>query len=239
MNWLTLVLGVLLIGALFSGYGRGLIGMVVGLVGYVIAMFVAGRYATTVRDWMQNTWHTTDRLAHWLQTKALLPPELNQIPASALTYDRLLQILKAVPLPESYKEALARSLVQHPPAGMSVAQYLLHRLAEGMMEAICFVLVAAVVSWVLFWVAGRLNLTLNRIPVVGGANHLAGAAVGGIFMAVTLSVILGYLTPFLSMQTFSGLAGAVQASPLAQWLIGLYPLISHIIAGRPWLLLAL
>lgn len=231
MNWLTVLLGSLIILAVLTGYARGLVAMLVGMVGYAVSLFVAGRYAPVLRDWLQQHWLLTDRLARLLQGHLNLPAEAYQIPASALSYDRTLVLLSAVPMPASYREALARSLATNPQAHLSLAEFLMRKLAEGMMEAFCFVFIAAATTYVLFWMARRVSVGLNKLPMVGEVNHLLGAAIGFLEVTVSLSVVLGLLAPFLSVQGLSGLREAVANSTLAQWLIAFYPVISRGLFG--------
>lgn len=240
MNWLTIVLGSLIVLATLTGFAHGLVGMLVGVIGYVIALLFAGRYAPILRDWLQQTWHTTDRVAVALQGHLNLPPEAYQAPASTLTYERVLQMLQSMPLPQAYREAIARSFsAGSAPPDMSVAQLVLQKLAEGMMEAACFVGISVVVSYLLIWVARRISLGLNRLPLVGTVNRVLGGVVGLAEAAVSMSVMLGLLAPFLSMELFSGVQKAITGSSLAQWLLALYPVLSRGLFGRAWLFLGL
>jgi len=239
LNWLTIVLATLIVLAVITGYSRGLVAMLVGIFGYVIALFVAGRYAVVMRDWLQRTWLATDWVIHLLKGHLPLPPESFQVPASALSYERVLQLLQAFPAPASFKEAIARSFTAGSAPDVSLGDFMLRKIAEGMLEAACFVVIAAIITWVLIFIARASGLMLNKLPIVGFVNRGAGAVIGLVEAGVTFSVVLGLLAPFLSTQSLAGLQVAVANSTLAQWLIALYPVLSRELFGHAWLFLGL
>jgi membrane protein required for colicin V production len=52
MNWLDILILLMLLIPMFIGYKRGLIGIVVPLLGIIVGLFIAGRIYDNVADWL-------------------------------------------------------------------------------------------------------------------------------------------------------------------------------------------
>lgn len=234
-----MLLLVLIAGSIFSGYARGLLVMLVGVVGYVVSIWVAGHYAQPVLDWLNKAHNLTGRFATSLNGHVPIPPELYHVPASALSPERAMVLLRALPVPEVYREHLVHNLATQAVGSVSLGEWLLRQFAAGILEGVCFLIISVLVGSLLFSVAVRVSRILSHVPLIGFLNRLGGAAIGGVESIVSLALLLGFLSPVMGFSDLSSMAGAVQHSAVANWLLSLNPSISHLLFGRGWLFLTI
>ena len=234
LNWLDWVLLTALAGGLVYGWVRGFVAMLTGLAAYVLSLIIAGRYTSPVVAWLNGSWGATDWLAGVLSRRIALPSETDSVPASTISWDKVLQWLAALPLPEEYKTQLAHKVQEWSQAGAntSVADFIFQQLAAGILSAAVFLILAGVLGYALSYVGKLVSTYVSEVPLVGTLNRTLGSAAGLLEVAMSASILLSLLAPLYTLSLFSGLGDAAGASRIAQWLISLYGLISKWLFGQ-------
>jgi uncharacterized membrane protein required for colicin V production len=231
MDWILLAL---LAAGLVHGWVRGFVGLLAGLIAYLAAIVIAGRYTPAAVAWLDRSWGTTAKLASVLRYRITLPPEAERIPASALPWEKVMEWLAALPLPESYKMQLAGRVQAWSEAGahMSASEFIMGQLAAGMVSAAVFLLLAGALGYALGLVGRLISGYISELPIVGLFNRLLGGATGLAQAAVFLSILLSVGAPLFGLKLFSQLADVMGSSRVAGWLIGLYAPISRLLFGQ-------
>lgn len=233
-NWLdwTLTLGLLV--ALSFGYMRGFLGTVVGLVGYVVALIAAGRFAGPLVAWADRAFGATARVSGYLERYVDLPPELSTLSMSAIPAESLAQHLESLPVPPEYREALRQRLLElvTSDSGRTVAEWILDLLARGIMAAAAFILIVTAVTWGLVFLSRRMGGLLDATPGLGAMNHLMGALIGGLSFLLSATVVIGLLAPVVSLPAMGKLAAAMESSQLGPSLLALYAALARWLTGH-------
>lgn len=232
-NWLDWGILVVLAVGLISGFLRGLVGMVAGLVAYLIGLVLAGRYSGAVLAWLDARLQVVDRLAVFLAREVSLPGGIGDLPVAAVPPEQLTRAIYALPLPAAYHAALLERLQQAVAAQSqaTLAEVLFSLVAQGILAAVVFLLILAVVGGLLSWLARRLTDLADMVPLVGPINRWTGALAGLLEALLGLTLAVALVTPVLSMPFARPLALAVADSPLAGWLMNLYGWLAALIFG--------
>lgn len=232
--WLDWVLLAMLLAGAIYGLTRGFIAVLAGFVSYLLALAVAGRYTPAVVAWLDQTWGITAKVAEVLSRRIILPPEAENVPIAALKWETVMQWLANLPLPEEYKTQLAEKVQAWSEAGAhkSAAEYITGNLAAGMVSAVVFLLIAAVLGYVLAYLGRLISGFIGDVPLIGTINRILGGATGLFGIGISLAILLGLLAPLLSLRFLEGLGGALVDSKIAQWLLSTYQFVSRWLFGQ-------
>lgn len=239
MEWLLgltsidyIIISVLVV-ALAIGWAQGLVEVLTGFLVFLVATFVAGRYSGLVGTWLNRGWGAQDKLAAIIERRISLPAEAYQVPASAIPWEKSLDWLHGIPVPDAYRQALAQRISDWSASAgnQSAAEFIIQQLAAGVMSAIIFVVLTAVVSWVLALLARLISDQIKEIPLVGTVNRLLGAAVLCFQAAVVVSLIVGLVLPVVSMYWAPRLGVAVEHAQLTPTFLTLFDWLRRIVFG--------
>lgn len=207
--------------AMAIGWARGIVNMLTGIAVFLISLFVAGRYTPAVLAWLNRSWGVEQKLADALERRINLPAEAFAIPTSGIPWHRALDWLREVPLPETYKQGLAQRLEEwSATAGMqSAASYIIQQVAAGILSAAVFVVLVAVLSWVLGLIGRLVSDQVKEIPLVGTVNRLAGAVAAALQTVTVLAVLVALIIPALTFYGFQSLGTSVGNAELTPHLL--------------------
>lgn len=210
--------------ALLVGWVRGLVEVLTGFLVFVVATFVAGRYAEAVLGLLNRMWDVQHSLAGVFARRLNLPPEAQQIPASAIPVEKAVEWLRLIPIPKGFRETLAQRLTEwsQSAGNQTAADFITSQLAAGVLTTFVFVVMVAVISWGLMLVARLVSDQIKEIPLVGTANRLLGSAVVGLEVAVVMALLVGLLGPALSMYGGAKAGQAIGHAQLAPYFLNLY-----------------
>lgn len=215
--------------ALAVGWARGLVELLTGFLVFAVASLVAGRYTNEAIAWLNRTWGAQERLAGVLQRRITLPPEADKVPMSAIPWQKALEWLRDVPIPETYKETLAQRLAAWSEAAGSqtAAAYIIQQLAAGILSAAVFLVLVSLVAWGFGLLARLISDQIKELPLVGTTNRLLGGAAMVIQAGVVIALIVGLLVPLLSVYGMQGLGSSIENAHLTphfrtlfEWLRG-------------------
>lgn len=233
-NWLDWLVVLSVVAGLVLGYLRGLLGVVVGLFGYLVSLLVAGRFAGPAAQWQEPYIGLIGTLTRMMHANIKLPQDLAQAPLGQLPAERVAQLIAFLPVPEFYKGYLTAKLMALVQAEghRAVADVLFSQIATGVVAAGLFLLITALVGWGLAVLAGRLSGVLDHVPLVGTANRWLGALVGGAEVVVGAALLLALLNPVLALPFAQKFALAVAESHTAGWLMDVYAALAAWFFGR-------
>lgn len=210
--------------ALSIGWARGLTEVLLGFVIYVVATIVAGRYSAHTVGWLNRSWAAQEKLADALERRIVLPAETYKIPMSGIPWEKAVEWLRDVPIPEAYKMALAQRIAEwSAEAGsQTAAEFIYQQLAAGVLHAVVFTVLSLVIAWILSFLGKFVSDQVKEIPLVGMLNRLLGGAVLVLQAAVLLSLMVGLLAPALSMYGMTSFGSAVEHAQLSPYFLTLF-----------------
>lgn len=211
-------LGVLT-GALIMGWVKGLVELLTGFVVFVVTLLVAGRYTGFVVAWFNERLRVSLWLEGLMQRRLDLPAESHEVPATTIPVDRAAEWLEQVPLPPSYKEELATRLTAWSDGivGQTAAEFILHTLANALIHATAFLLIAVVVGGALGVLSRAVSTQVKEIPLVGTINRLMGATAAAAQVAVLLALVVGVILPSFSLYGLAAWGEAVEQAHLTPY----------------------
>jgi len=194
-----------LTGSLVIGWSRGLVRILTGFVVFLITIIVAGRYSKHGVEWLNRSLGAQDWLAALLERRITVPAEASTVPASAIPWERVLELLENLDLPPSYKQALAEQISTWSEAAgnLTLAKYLFQLLATSLLTGAVFLVVALLLGWGLTLLGRLVSDQVHELPIVGTLNRLLGAIAIGIQVTVLLSFLVAVVVPLLNVYGLS------------------------------------
>lgn len=207
MNLLLLIVGIIFLACAFIGYKKGLIQIVASLLATILIIVLVGFLTPHVSTWIR----TATPLESTVQKKILkmLVPQTEDSEAllnADLTDDQERTLIESAKLPEMFREMLLDNNNNEAYASLGVStfgEYVGAYIAKLIADIIAFLITMLVITIIVRVAIGMLGI-LNKLPVIGGANRIAGGAVGlGIGLIVVwiffIVVTLLYDTAFGKM----------------------------------------
>lgn len=215
-NWLSIAVGVYLIAMILYGHYKGFIRLAVSAGALVLTLAVVHTASPAVADFLREN-ETISRAFERSMQKAAGLGE------SAGILDPVQQSLaiEGMEFPEQIKNALLEnnnSEVYQLLGAETFTQYVSAYLSHAMIDIIAFLLVFIVVFAALRILTVWLDLVAH-LPVLSGANKLAGAALGGIEGLLFLWVLCLFLTALSATEAGRMLLWQVEDST---WLSFIY-----------------
>ncbi|MFZ5823761.1 MAG: CvpA family protein [Bacillota bacterium] len=226
------ILGTLLI-AFLIGWGTGIIRFLTGFLSFIIAVFVAGRYSHFVIDWLNQTWDLQGWMEGVLTRRINLPSEASQVPVNQVPFETALNWLKAVPLPEAYKQPLAQQLTEWSAsaAGKTAAEFLIEQIATGLVNAVVFAMMVMFLSLFLGYLGRFIADQVQEIPLIGTADRLLGASALVLQTALILSFLTVFAVPALSVYGAAELGQAFNEAKTTPYLVQFFEWIRGLLFG--------
>lgn len=217
VNYLPLILDVVAIVFLLifmiRGYKKGFLKELVGLIGTIVAFFIAFSFAAPLADFLESQFGLTTMLSGWVEG-ILNGIEVFEVPLSGESLNNALDVLI---LPSFLKDTIQEILagVQYEEGAVTIAQMLSPIFAGFLVSLICGIVLFIVSSVVLELLANVLSSILDKIPLLGGLNRLLGFLLGGVRALIYLYIILGVL----SFLPFEELHECLKQTVFINWLV--------------------
>ncbi len=194
-----------LLGAFAIGWARGLVHILTGFVVFLITIVLAGRYTQHVIEWLNRTWGAQEWLVVLLERRISVPLEASRVPASAIPWQRVLQILENIDLPVSYKQELAEQISKWSVAAgnLTLAKYLYQLLATSLLNGAVFIVLAVLLGWALTLVGRMVSDQVQELPLVGALNRWLGSIALVLQVTFLLSFLVAIVIPLLSVYGFN------------------------------------
>lgn len=189
----------ILVAAAAWGYMRGGLAFLTGMVAFLFASTIVGRYTDQIAQFLGKNLGLEAKLATAVGQQIGLPAMAGEIPASSISQAQWAQVMANMPLPEHYKQAMiaqiAKAAGSASAAGLSAAQVIIDQLVQNLLHGIAFFGGIMVLGFGLSMGGRFLSSVFNRIPLVGLANRLLGAAIGLLEGVVVVMLIVAIIGP--------------------------------------------
>lgn len=218
LTLLDYVLVALIAWGALNGLRRGLLSIVVGLAGTLLAWYLAARYAPSLARWLNSTQGWVSSTAHYLAGRIPLPAGVAGLPLSTIKPDALPVVMGQLPLPAALQKATAEAAASAMANAATLHLFTLgdlvyYSLASLVWTGITFFVIMAVATGLANAVARQMTRALEGTPL-SLANQLAGAALGAAETLVVLVVAAGLLVPLLHLLRWPALQKVLSGSQL-------------------------
>ena len=194
MNILLVVIAGIFLVCMFLGYKKGLIKIVASLLATIISIVLVSIIAPHVSTWIR----TATPLEAAVQNKVIemLLPETENAEAvlqQELPREQQISLIEGAEIPQMFRQMLLENNNSEAYAALGVnafGEYVGAYIAKLLADIIAFLATMVVVMIVVHVAIAMLGI-LNKLPIIGGANRVAGAAVGiGIGLLIVWIVFL-------------------------------------------------
>lgn len=220
-NWLSVIVGVYLIGMVLYGHHRGFIRLVVSMLALVLSLTIVRVSLPAVTGYLkentglQQTISESMKKSIGLQAEEGSDETTSEVPSVQRT------VIEKLDLPQTMKNALIEnnnSEMYQMLGVQAFTDYIGSYLANKILNSVGFVILFAAVYVAMKLIVGWLDI-ISRLPILSGINKIAGALMGGIqgLVFVWLACIL--ITAFSGTSWGLMLSQQIEAS---KWLSYLY-----------------
>lgn len=181
MNLVLLIVGAILGLSVFLGYRKGLVKIVASLLATVIIVLLVGMFTPTVSQWIRKT-TPLESVIKKEMVKILTeePKEGEGSVEGEFPKDEQISLIENAEMPEFFKEMLLENNNKEVYKALGVETFVDYTgayVAKVLADIIAFLVTFIVVSIVVRIAIGALGI-IDKLPLIGGVNRLAGAAVG-------------------------------------------------------------
>lgn len=222
MNILLLVVGLIIGIGIFIGYKKGLIKMIASLLATVLIVALVGVVSPYVSQWIQKG----TPLKESVQNKVVSM----MIPEDELSREEQITLIENADVPETFRQSLLENNNQEAYAMLGVetfADYIGSYIAKVLADILAFLISLVLVTIAVAIVIKLLGI-IDKLPLIGGMNRLAGGIAGVgvgvllvwvLFVAITLlyDTELGMMC-FESIETNSILSFLYEKNPLMNFI---------------------
>lgn len=181
MNILLLVVAIVFLLSILIGYKKGLIKLVASLAATVICIILVSLISPSVSKWIQESTPLRETVQNACVN--LLTPDTTegeQVLQLELPREEQISLIEGAQLPEIFRRMLLENNNGEVYKALGVqtfVEYIGAYIAKVIADALAFLITFIAVFIIVRIVIGMLGI-VDKIPVIGGANRLAGAAVG-------------------------------------------------------------
>ncbi|MHB9144005.1 MAG: CvpA family protein [Symbiobacteriia bacterium] len=225
LSLLDYILVIFVIWGAILGWRRGLLAIIVGFAGVLLAWYVAARYSSAAVHWVDASFGWAHGTAHYLAGRVPLPSGWASYSLANLQPEQLTRLLTELPFPAALQRPLADAALKV--FGNASALHLAtlgdlsyYSMAVLIWTVITFFVIMSVITALTGALAWGVTRTLDGTPL-RGLNHVAGGLLGAAENLVTLVVLAGLLVPILHLIRWPALQHFLEGSrflpTLATW----------------------
>lgn len=199
MNALLLVVGVIFLISVLVGYKRGFIKIILSLVSTLLCIVLVMFISPSVSKWIQESTPLRetiqDKCVEWLVPEGTEGEDVLQ---TELSRENQISLIEGAKLPEIIQKMLLEnnnSEVYTVLGVQSFGEYIGAYVAKVVADILAFLITFIAAFIIVRIVLGMLKI-VDKIPLVGGANHLVGGIVGagiGILIIWILFIVITLL----------------------------------------------
>ena len=234
MNVLLFVVGILIAICVFVGYKKGLVKIIASLLAAVLVVTLVGIIAPHISQWIQSGTQLKERIQEKV-VDILVPEAAEDVDESLLNQelekDEQIALLENANIPEMFRQNLLENNHYEAYARLGVetfGEYVGAYITKVLADLIAFLVALFVVTVVVAILIKVLGL-IDKLPLIGGMNRIAGGAVGvgiGILMVWILFLLVTIVYDTSLGQTCFE---QIETSKILSYLYDNNPLMKHII----------
>ena len=183
MNVLLLVVAVIIAISVFVGYKKGLIRIIATLLASVLVVALVGAIAPYISGWIQKGTPLKEKVQEKV-IGMLLGEEEQEADENLLEQDlakeQQISLLEGANMPEVFRQSLLENNNYEAYARLGVesfGEYVGAYIAKVISDILAFVLALLVVG-IAVGIVMKLLGFIDRLPLIGGMNRIAGGAAG-------------------------------------------------------------
>lgn len=220
-NWLSVIVGVYLIGMVLYGHHRGFIRLVVSMLALVLSLTIVRVSLPAVTGYLKENTGLQQTISESMKKSIGLQAEEGSDETSSEMPSVQRTVIEKLDLPQTMKNALIEnnnSEMYQMLGVQAFTDYIGSYLANKILNSVGFVILFAAVYVAMKLIVGWLDI-ISRLPILSGINKIAGAMMGGVqgLVFVWLACIL--ITAFSGTSWGLMLSQQIEAS---KWLSYLY-----------------
>ena len=221
MNMLLIIVGIIFLLSVLLCYKKGLIKIVASSVATLVCFFLVTLISPSVSEWIQNS----TPLKETVQEKCaeVLGMELSvntEAMQSELSREQEISLIENAALPEILQDMLLEnnnSEVYEALGVHSFVEYIGAYIAKVIADILAF-LITFIVAFIAVRIVIRMLGVVDKIPLIGGANHLLGGVVGAGAGLLAIWILFIVITLLYSTSFGASCMESIAESDILTWL---------------------
>ena len=196
MNALLLIVIAIMALSVFVGYKKGLVKIVASLLATVIIIVLVGMFTPSVSRWIRKS--TPLESVIQKEMVKMLTEEGEESSKEELPKEEQISMIEKAELPKFYKDMLLENNNKEVYKALGVENFMDYTgayVAKVIADIIAFLVTFLIVSVVVRIAISALGI-IDKLPLIGGVNRLAGSVVGvgiGIVIVWILFIVVTLL----------------------------------------------
>ena len=199
MNALLLIVGIVFLLSVIIGYKRGLVKNIASLLATLVCIVLVFLISPSVSKWIQESTPLKETVKNKC-IELLLPDETTGDEAlqTELPREEQISLIEGADMPDVIRKMLLENNNSEVYTALGVqtfGEYIGAYVAKVIADILAFLITFVAVFIIVRVALGMLNI-LDKIPLVGGANHLVGGILGagiGILIIWILFIVITLL----------------------------------------------
>ncbi len=199
MNALLIVVGIILLLSVIIGYKRGLVKIIASLLATLVCIVLVFFISPSVSKWIQESTPLRETVKNKC-IELILPDETmgEEALQTEIPLEQQRAMIENADIPDVIQEMLVENNHDEGYAALGVqtfGEYVGAYVAKVIADILAFLITFVAVFIIVRIVLGMLNI-VDKIPLVGGANHLVGGIFGagiGILIIWILFIVITLL----------------------------------------------
>ncbi|MBQ2921687.1 MAG: CvpA family protein [Tyzzerella sp.] len=199
MNVMLIIVGIVFLLSAIIGYKRGLVKIIASLLATLVCIVLVFLISPSVSKWIQEATPLKEMVKNKC-IELLLPDETTEEEAlqTEIPREQQISMIEGAAIPEVIQKMLLENNNNEVYTALGVqtfGEYIGAYVAKVIADILAFLITFVVVFIIVRVALGMLNI-LDKIPLVGGANHLVGGLFGagiGILIIWILFIVITLL----------------------------------------------
>lgn len=199
MNALLLIVGIVFLLSVIIGYKRGLVKIIASLLATLVCIVLVFLISPSVSKWIQESTPLKETVKNKC-IELLLPDETtgDEVLQTELPREEQISLIEGADMPDVIRKMLLENNNSEVYTALGVqtfGEYIGAYVAKVIADILAFLITFVAVFIIVRVALGMLNI-LDKIPLVGGANHLVGGILGagiGILIIWVLFIVITLL----------------------------------------------
>ena len=199
MNALLLIVGIVFLLSVIIGYKRGLVKIIASLLATLVCIVLVFLISPSVSKWIQESTPLKETVKNKC-IELLLPDETtgDEVLQTEQPREEQISLIEGADMPDVIRKMLLENNNSEVYTALGVqtfGEYIGAYVAKVIADILAFLITFVAVFIIVRVALGMLNI-LDKIPLVGGANHLVGGILGagiGILIIWILFIVITLL----------------------------------------------
>ena len=186
MDWICIVIGVLFLICLISGWVRGLFKVLLSVAGMIASIIVATYVAPGISGYLEEHTQWDDNIAAYISEELSFSDSENEVSKGVQV-----EVINDLPISEALKASILdnnNSEMYSALDATGVYDYIAKSMSVVILNAVVF-LVLGVVAHVFFVSLGKAVEGLTKLPILRSVDKLGGLTLGGMQALILIWIL--------------------------------------------------